>query len=283
MRELERDKTPSSAALADPAALPALTIVGRGRVGSSLALAAGNAGLEAGLIGHEQLDRARDAEAVLLCVPDEAIADMASAAAAALPRLRFLGHTSGATELSALQIPDGPPLGGFSLHPLQTVPDPRTDLTRVPCAISGSTPDATSLAWSLAERFGMRPFEVPEAGRAAYHAAAAIASNFLIALEEAAAELLERAGVEDPRELLAPLVLRTAANWADRGPSALTGPIARGDAATVVRHLDALREAAPELLPLYEALAERTRAVAEAAAAQPPGTRDEQDPDGGRQ
>ena len=108
----------------------------------------------------------------------------------------------------------------------------------------------------------MRPFAVPETRRAAYHAAAAIASNFLVALEESAAELAERAGVEDAREILAPLVLRSAANWADRGDEALTGPIARGDEATVERHREALRELAPELLGLYDALAERTRAIA---------------------
>jgi predicted short-subunit dehydrogenase-like oxidoreductase (DUF2520 family) len=88
-----------------------------------------------------------------------------------------------------------------------------------------------------------------------------MASNFLIALEEAAAELLGDI-TPDARELLAPLVLRTAANWSERGAAALTGPIARGDTATVERHLEALRERAPELVPLYEALAERTRALA---------------------
>ncbi len=112
----------------------------------------------------------------------------------------------------------------------------------------------------------MRPFELPEERRAAYHAAASIASNLLVALEESSAELLERIGVEDARELLAPLVLRTAANWAERGPEALTGPIARGDAATVERHRAALRESAPELLPLYEALADRAAELARSQA-----------------
>ncbi len=107
----------------------------------------------------------------------------------------------------------------------------------------------------------MTPFTVPEHSRVAYHAAASIASNFLIALQESAAELLESAGIEDARELLAPLVLQTAANWAERGPDALTGPIARGDAATVERHRAALREQAPELLALYDVMAERTRAL----------------------
>jgi predicted short-subunit dehydrogenase-like oxidoreductase (DUF2520 family) len=73
---------------------------------------------------------------------------------------------------------------------------------------------------------------------------------------------LAAAGAPDARELLAPLVLRTAANWSERGAAALTGPIARGDEATVARHLDALREIAPELVPMYEALAERTRELA---------------------
>jgi len=110
----------------------------------------------------------------------------------------------------------------------------------------------------------MKPFEVPDDRRSAYHAAAVMASNFLIALEEAAAVLLARAGVEDARAILTPLVLRTAANWAEAGSMALTGPIARGDAVTVQRHRDALRELAPELLPLYDALAERTVAAAAA-------------------
>jgi predicted short-subunit dehydrogenase-like oxidoreductase (DUF2520 family) len=86
-----------------------------------------------------------------------------------------------------------------------------------------------------------------------------MSSNFLIALEEAAAGLMEAAGVADAREVLAPLVLRTAANWADSGAGALTGPIARGDEPTVALHLEALAAKAPELQPLYEALAERTR------------------------
>jgi predicted short-subunit dehydrogenase-like oxidoreductase (DUF2520 family) len=89
-----------------------------------------------------------------------------------------------------------------------------------------------------------------------------MSSNFLVALEESAAALLERAGVTDERELLAPLVLRTAANWAERGEAALTGPIARGDAPTVERHLDAIEDAHPELLDLYKALADRTRELA---------------------
>ena len=149
----------------------------------------------------------------------------------------------------------------FSLHPLQTFADEATPVEGTPAAIAGSDDRALSFARSLGEALGMRPFEVPEESRAAYHAAAAISSNLLVALEESAAELVERLGVEDARELLAPLVLRTAANWAERGPDALTGPIARGDRATVERHRAALAETAPELLAMYDALAERAEAV----------------------
>ncbi|MEZ5062299.1 MAG: DUF2520 domain-containing protein [Solirubrobacterales bacterium] len=108
----------------------------------------------------------------------------------------------------------------------------------------------------------MKPFEIPAGSRAAYHAAASMASNFLIALESSAAALLDAAGIDDARELLAPLVLRSAANWAEAGDAALTGPIARGDEATVARHLEAIAATAPELEDLYRALAERTREIA---------------------
>jgi len=84
----------------------------------------------------------------------------------------------------------------------------------------------------------------------------------MVALEESAAELLGRLGTDQARELLAPIVLQTAANWAELGPRALTGPIARGDETTVDGHRAALQERAPELLPLYDVLAERARALA---------------------
>ena len=263
MRELERDLPATNLRDATPRSL---AIVGAGRLGGSLARSAAAAGLETRLAGRDQaLAACNEAEAAILCVPDAAIADAAAAIADAVPPLRLVGHTSGATTLEALAPCVERGAAAFSLHPLQTVPDASTDLTGAPCAIAGSDPAAEASAVRLAARFGMRPFAVPEEHRAAYHAAASIASNFLVALEESAAELLERAGIADGRELLAPLVLRTAANWAERGPAALTGPIARGDEATVERHLAAIAEIAPELVPAYEALAARARELAPAA------------------
>ena len=244
--------------------MPRLALVGRGRVGGALAHAAEAAGIEARLAGREEAAAVlASAEAALLCVPDVEIAAACEVAARAVPPLRLVGHVSGATGLDALAPAAERGAETFSLHPLQTVPAPEADLTGAPCAVAASTPEALAFAAGLAESLGMRPFEVPEAGRAAYHAAAAIASNFLVALQESAARLLAEAGVDDARELLAPLVLRSAANWSELGAEALTGPIARGDEATIQRHLAALQDVAPELIPLYEALAERTRAVAE--------------------
>lgn len=253
MRELERDDLPS------PLSATTLTIVGRGRVGGSLARAAGAAGIEVRTVSRDEIASGCDgAGAVLLCVPDAAIA----AAAAEVPEgPEFVGHVSGAGTLNLLAEAAARGARAFSLHPLQTFVSDRTSVDGTPAAIAGSDGEALRFARELAVALGMRPFEVAEGDRSAYHAAAAIASNLLVALEESATELLGRLGTDEARELLAPLVLRTAANWAELGPRALTGPIARGDQTTIDGHRAALRERAPELLPLYDVLAERARAI----------------------
>jgi predicted short-subunit dehydrogenase-like oxidoreductase (DUF2520 family) len=260
MRELERDRpnTPGAGALRAP-----FVVVGPGRVGRSIARGAMDAALEVSVAGRrDAVVTCERAEVALLCVPDSAIAEACETIAAAVPPLRFVGHVSGATPLSALDPARRRGAQTFCLHPLQTVPDGGASLVGAACAITASDPEARELALGLAERLGMRAFELGDEQRSAYHAAACMSSNFLVALEESAAALLERAGVTDGRELLAPLVLRTAANWAERGEAALTGPIARGDARTVERHLDAIEDAHPELLDLYKALADRTRELA---------------------
>lgn len=268
MRELERNPTHTPA---PQQALPPIVVIGRGRVGGSVASAAAVAGLDVRQVGRDDLDHGcAEAELALICVPDGEIGAACERIAAHAPRLRFVGHVSGATSLAALAAAADAGAVAFSLHPLQTVPDDRTPLAGAPAAIAGADEVALAIARSLAEALGMVPFEVTEEVRSGYHAAASIASNFLIALEESAATLLAAAGAEDQeraRELLAPLVLRSAANWAERGSAALTGPIARGDQATVAAHRAALAECAPELLPMYEALAERTQALATARAA----------------
>ena len=232
-------------------------------MGKSLAAAARTAGIDVELAGRdEHATAAAGAECVLLCVPDDEIPGAAELSAAADPPPRRVGHVSGASGLDALAAAKRAGSEVFSLHPLQTIPDGDTDLQGTPCAIAAASPPALRFAARLAGSLGMEPFELDEEARAAYHAAASISSNFLVTLEESAARLLERAGVEDGRRLLTPLVMRTAENWSQRGGEALTGPIARGDEATVTRHLDALARIDADLLDTYRVLARRTRELA---------------------
>jgi predicted short-subunit dehydrogenase-like oxidoreductase (DUF2520 family) len=239
-----------------------LAVVGAGRAGGAVARAARAGGIEVRLAGRGEVAAAsKDATAAVLCVPDEAIESACAVLAAAGPPA-YVGHVSGATPLRALDSAADRGAETFSMHPLQTIPDSESDLTGSPCAVSGSSAPAREFAEGLARRLGLRPFALDDERRVAYHAAASMASNLLVALEESAAELLARAGVEDARGVLAPLVLRTAANWSERGADALTGPIARGDEATVAAHMEALEVHAPELIDAYRALAERAREVA---------------------
>ena len=117
------------------------------------------------------------------------------------------------------------------------------------------------LARELAEALGLRAIEIADEDRAAYHAAASIASNFLITLEAAAEQLAATTGAD--RDLLVPLVRATVENWARLGGArALTGPVARGDEATVAVQRAAVAERTPELLALFDALVGATRALA---------------------
>jgi predicted short-subunit dehydrogenase-like oxidoreductase (DUF2520 family) len=142
-------------------------------------------------------------------------------------------------------------------------PDAEPAWTGAAAAVAGSSPHAYRAATALARDLGLRPVAIADADRAAYHAAASIASNFLVTLECAAEKLAGGCGVE--RDMLVPLVRATVENWATRGPAALTGPIARGDEPTVARQREALAERDPQLLGLFDALAEATRAMTSAA------------------
>jgi predicted short-subunit dehydrogenase-like oxidoreductase (DUF2520 family) len=141
-----------------------------------------------------------------------------------------------------------------------TVTHAGADFAGAGCAIAGTTPRALEAARGLARTLGMHPVEVADEDRAAYHAAASMASNFLVTLEAAAERLAATAGVD--RALLLPLVRAALANWAQDGAGALTGPIVRGDEATVDRQRAAIGERAPELLELFDALAAATRELA---------------------
>lgn len=212
-------------------------VVGRGRVGGAVALRLAERGL---------LSDGPDPDLVLLCVPDRAIAEVAAGTVVG----PWVAHVSGATRLAALQPHDR----RFSVHPLQTFTRARgaEQIDGAWAAVTGETDAARAAGWWLAETLGLRPFMLDDERRAIYHAGAAMASNFLVTIQRAAAAAVTAAGV--PADALTPLMRRTIDNGFD-----LTGPIARGDVATVEAHLAAIRRELPDLEAMYRALAEVTR------------------------
>jgi predicted short-subunit dehydrogenase-like oxidoreductase (DUF2520 family) len=216
-------------------------IVGaRGRVGSAVSGRLAERGVA--------LD-SPDPDVVLLCVPDRAILEVASETAPG----PWIAHVSGATPLAALE----PHTRRFSLHPLQSFSKALgpEQLDGAWGAVTAETSEAREVGWLLAETLGLRPFHLADDARAAYHAGAAMASNYLVTLRAAAGSLLEAAGA--PPEVLDPLIRGVL----DTGFE-LTGPIARGDWATVQRHLAVIRAERPELEELYLVLAEATARIA---------------------
>src|SRR5438105_12930121 len=211
-------------------------VVGAGRVGSAVAARLAQRGVEL---------REDDAELVLLCVPDTAIADTA----ARIEPGPWVAHVSGATPLAAL----APHERRFSVHPLQTFVRRRgpEQLDGAWAAVTAETAEARELGFELARLLGLEPFELADADRPLYHAAAAFASGYLVTLYRTAASLFEE--VDAPPAALLPLMRRTIENDFE-----LTGPIARGDWTTVEAHVEALRERRPELEAMYRALAEAT-------------------------
>jgi predicted short-subunit dehydrogenase-like oxidoreductase (DUF2520 family) len=224
-----------------------VAVVGGGRVGTALVAALGlEQPFGRGFDGD-------DYDVVILAVPDAQI----EPAAACIRPGPVVGHCSGLTGLDVLR-----PHEAFGLHPLTTLTHTRATFRGAWAAVEGSTRRAQTIARELADRLGMTPFDIRSDDRAAYHAAAAIASNYLVTLEDAAETLLATTG--NQREILLPLVRAALDHWvALGGRAALTGPIARGDEATVARQRDAVETRCPELLPLFDALAERTRALAQ--------------------
>jgi predicted short-subunit dehydrogenase-like oxidoreductase (DUF2520 family) len=217
-----------------------IRIVGSGRVGSAVSARLRERGFELVEDG---------AELVVLCVPDRAIEE----AAQSVPLGPWIAHTSGATPLAAL----APHERRFGLHPLQTFSRARgpQQLDGAAAAVSAESPEARDVGFWLARELGLEPFELADDERALYHAGAVVASNFLVTLHHAAADLVEAAGA--PPEALVPLMRRVIENDFE-----LTGPIERGDWETVEGHLRAIQERRPQLEPLYRALADATAALA---------------------
>jgi predicted short-subunit dehydrogenase-like oxidoreductase (DUF2520 family) len=216
-----------------------VNVIGRGRVGSAVAARLEERGVAL---------RDDGAELVLLCVPDAVIRDVARDL---IPGPGWIAHVSGGTPLAALD----PHERRFGLHPLQTFTRARgpEQLDGAFAAVTAETPEARERGFELARLLGLKPFELSDDARPLYHAGAAIASNYLVTLHRVASELFRSAGA--PPEALVPLMQRTIENGFE-----LTGPIERGDWETVEAHREAIRATRPDLEPLYDVLAEATRA-----------------------
>lgn len=224
--------------------IASVCIVGPGRVGqAALERLRGRVG-RAWATGREH--DWEGAELVLLCVPDRAVPEVA----AAITPGPWVAHVSGALRLDALE----PHVRRLSLHPLQTfqagLGPGQFDGSFA--ALTAETTEAHELGLWLAEALGLQAFDLGDADRPAYHAAATMAATFLVTLHGAAGRLMESAGA--PASALEPLMRRTIDNG-----FAPTGPFVRGDEATVESHLAAIAERVPSLEPLYRCLAAATR------------------------
>lgn len=204
---------------------------------------------------------ARQCDVIAIAVSDDAVpiiaADLADSMAPG--RTPFVFHVSGRSGAAILD-----PLRALgaltaAIHPAMTFTgDPATEVRRMAgarFAVTGSSPQAAAQAHRIVEGLGGIAVDIAEEHRALYHAGLCHASNHLVTLMAGAAHALQGAGVDDPAALLAPLVRAALENSLERGFAALSGPVLRGDEATVAGHLDALAADCPDLLPAYRAMA----------------------------
>lgn len=253
-----------------------VTLVGPGRAGAALALAARSAGHEIVDVSARRPGAAEAAiellgqgtatslgeelaatDLIVVATSDDAIAEAAAAVAPGAPRGTVAVHLSGLAGLGVLApfLDAGSAVGSF--HPLQTLPSPERGAAMLPGSwIAVTTRDARAegLLREFARSLGCTPFDLPEEAKPLYHAAASAASNLPVGVLAMAADLFEAAGV--PFEAAGPLVKASVANVVELGPrSALTGPIARGDRGTVEAQLRAVSGHAPQWADTYRRLA----------------------------
>ncbi len=259
-----------------------VSFVGAGRVGSSLARSLRTRGFKIGALVCRTLARAEEAalavggggastelgdaaaaDIVFLTVPDSAIERVCMDLAA---RGMWRGehtvvHCSGALSLGVLQAAADQGAAVLSLHPMQSVADPISGAASMVGSFFGVEGCQRGLAVGemLVHALGGRALRIAPGGKAAYHAAAVMVSNYLVALMDMGCDLLVQAGLPRTEALAAllPLASGTLANILNQGiPAALTGPIERGDATTVARHLHVLGEHG-ELREIYSLLGGR--------------------------
>ena len=202
------------------------------------------------------------ADFALLAVPDDALRPLvAGLAETGVWRAgQIAAHTSGAHGIGVLDPAAARGVLPLALHPVMTFAGRPEDLDRLAGATFGITaPDELrAVAETIVVEVGGDPVWVPELARPLYHAALTIGANHLVTLVNDSLDLLASAGVEHPARLLSPLLSAALDNALRLGDAALTGPVARGDAATVARHLATLRADAPQSVAAYVAMARRT-------------------------
>lgn len=238
------------------------------------------AGSVAGVVAYSAAppDLLLEAEVVIVAVRDDAISEVARTLVGTglVSKRHVLLHCSGALSSEAAFAGVAERIGGRGLlHPLRAIPDARAAIGDLKDTIFGIEGDEEG-RWAarvLCEALGGQPLELAGERVASYHAAAAIASNYVVTLLDLAAGLLEDAGIDrdDALPALAALAGGAVDNVRARGlPAGLTGPIRRGDRATIARHLQAL-EATPETAELYRLLGRRALAMARACGDADPG------------
>jgi predicted short-subunit dehydrogenase-like oxidoreductase (DUF2520 family) len=264
---------------------PRLGFIGAGRVGSVLALALNKAGYPVVAVASRRFESAQSlagridgcdavhspqtvvdrADLVFVTTPDDAIRGVAQS----LPWRDGVAvvHTSGAETRDALRIAAARGATTASLHPLQTFAGVDQGLAVLPGTVFAveAEGDLKDTLLTLVTDLQGTPIELRSEDKVLYHAAAVLASNYVVTLMKLASDLWLRIGQERSAAVpaLLPLLRGVVANLDALGlPAALTGPIARGDVETVRRHLDAIAAAAPETLPAYRELALQTIPVA---------------------
>jgi len=260
---------------------PTLSFIGAGTLGTALSKACASAGYRvlnihsrtfenaarlAGALPHAKavsnLSDAVSADITFLTVPDDAIAEVCGAIT--WPSSSSVVHCSGALSLDVLNSAAQTGAATGSLHPLQTFAagaEHAARLSDIAYALEASNNELRDTLQELVEALGGRPQWIQSSDKPLYHASAAMASNYLVALLGDASRLWESFGLSRDSGLhsLLPLVQGTIDNLQGVGfPDALTGPIARGDVDTVRIHLDALKTSQPDIVPSYAAMGKRT-------------------------
>ncbi len=208
-------------------------------------------------------DAAAAAGTILIATPDRAITDADRAVSPGLGAGKVVLHLSGALSSSILSSSQKAGAAVGSMHPLQSFADPEKAEVLVANSVFACEGDdaAVGHAVEIAQRIGARPVPIPAASKPLYHAAAVSASNFLVTILSLSVDLMEQTGMDRVTALdaLMPLITGTLQNArADGVPRALTGPVDRGDAATIAAHLEAIRRKCPDLEEKYVTLTEMT-------------------------